>query len=72
MDSLKNKIDKILDLPRRKEYLGGQETSYVQLDNVLAILEETPKLEHEWEFCMNGSFCKRCGAQIGSGVSCAR
>jgi hypothetical protein len=26
--------------------------------------------EHEWEFYMNGSFCRRCGAQIGSGVPC--
>ena len=25
---------------------------------------------HEWEFYMNGSFCKRCGAAIGSGVPC--
>lgn len=29
---------------------------------------EGPK--HEWEFYMNGSFCKRCGAQIGSGMPC--
>jgi hypothetical protein len=28
------------------------------------------KLEHEWEFYMNGSFCKKCGAVIGSGVPC--
>jgi len=68
-DSMRNKIDKILDLPIRKEYLGGQETSYVQLDNVLAILEET-KLEHKWEFYMNGSFCTRCNAQMGDGSSC--
>jgi hypothetical protein len=27
-------------LPRRIEYLGGQRTSYVQLDNVLAVLED--------------------------------
>ncbi len=26
--------------------------------------------EHEWEFYMNGSFCKRCGASIGSGLPC--
>jgi len=69
MSDLKNKIDKILDLPIRKEYIGGQETSYVQLDNVIAILEDS-KLEHEWEFYMNGSFCKKCGTQLGSGVSC--
>jgi len=26
--------------------------------------------EHEWEFYMNGTFCKRCGAAIGSGSPC--
>lgn len=26
--------------------------------------------EHEWEFYANGSFCKRCGASIGSGSPC--
>lgn len=25
---------------------------------------------HEWEFYFNGTFCKKCGAEIGSGVSC--
>lgn len=29
-----------------------------------------PKQEHQWEFYANGSFCKLCGAQIGSGVEC--
>ncbi len=31
---------------------------------------DEPRLEHQWEFYMNGSFCKRCGAAIGSGVPC--
>lgn len=26
--------------------------------------------QHKWEFSMNGSFCKYCGAAIGSGVPC--
>ncbi len=26
--------------------------------------------EHEWEFYANGSFCRRCGAAIGSGAVC--
>jgi len=26
--------------------------------------------QHEWEFYMNGSFCKKCGAAIGSGAKC--
>lgn len=29
-----------------------------------------PEKEHQWEFYMNGSFCKICGAQIGSGTPC--
>jgi hypothetical protein len=26
--------------------------------------------EHEWQFYANGSFCRRCGAAIGSGGPC--
>lgn len=26
--------------------------------------------EHEWEFYANGTFCRRCGAAIGSGAPC--
>jgi len=26
--------------------------------------------QHEWVFYMNGSFCTRCGAQMGSGTPC--
>lgn len=26
--------------------------------------------EHQWEFYVNGSFCKLCGAQIGSEAPC--
>jgi len=29
-----------------------------------------PQRQHEWEFYMNGSFCKRCGVAIGSGQPC--
>lgn len=28
------------------------------------------KRKHEWEFYANGSFCKHCGAAIGSGQEC--
>jgi hypothetical protein len=37
---------------------------------VVALNPPKEKREHEWEFYMNGSFCKKCGAAIGSGVSC--
>jgi len=37
----------------------------------IQVPEEKPaEREHEWEFYANGSFCKRCGATIGSGVKC--
>lgn len=26
--------------------------------------------QHEWEFYANGSFCRKCGTQIGSGAPC--
>ena len=26
--------------------------------------------EHDWQFYVNGSFCTRCGAAIGSGRAC--
>ena len=28
------------------------------------------KKQHQWEFYANGSFCKICGAAIGSGQPC--
>lgn len=33
-------------------------------------IPETVVREHQWEFYFNGSFCKRCGAAIGSGQPC--
>jgi len=26
--------------------------------------------EHEWQWYMNGTFCSRCGAQLGDGRTC--
>lgn len=34
------------------------------------ILNEPEPKQHRWEFYMNGSFCRDCGAAIGSGVPC--
>ena len=34
------------------------------------MISDPPKREHDWEFYMNGSFCRRCGAAIGSGTEC--
>lgn len=33
-------------------------------------IPETVTREHQWEFYANGSFCRRCGAAIGSGQPC--
>jgi hypothetical protein len=41
---------------------------YTSLTNWVTNLIAKP--EHQWEFYANGTFCKRCGAQIGSGVDC--
>jgi hypothetical protein len=37
MSDLKDQIEQ---LPRRIEYLGGQQFSYVKLDDVLALIEQ--------------------------------
>lgn len=37
---------------------------------IVCMISDPPKLEHQWEFFMNGSFCKRCGVAIGSGQEC--
>jgi hypothetical protein len=29
-----------------------------------------PVKQHDWEWYMNGTFCRRCGIQIGSGRPC--
>lgn len=40
----------------------------------IAVQSDVPatpkKKEHKWEFYANGTFCTRCGAQIGSGYDC--
>lgn len=38
------------------------------VDEVRAVL--TLAAKHEWQFYANGSFCKKCGASIGSGGEC--
>jgi hypothetical protein len=50
----------------------------ISLDEALAALKAEaekrdaapPRREHQWEFYVNGSFCTRCGAAIGSGMPC--
>lgn len=40
----------------------------------IAVKSSTPakpkKKEHNWMFYANGTFCTRCGTQIGSGYDC--
>ena len=38
------------------------------IGQIKAVLELDGK--HEWEFYANGSFCRKCGAAIGSPYSC--
>jgi hypothetical protein len=49
---------------------------YEQALRDVLTLEEENQTKHEWEFYMigdgpqYGSFCKKCGAQLGSGQLC--
>ena len=38
------------------------------VDEIRAVLKLAE--QHDWEFYANGSFCRKCGAQIGSGYPC--
>lgn len=38
------------------------------VDEVRAVLKLAA--QHDWQFYANGSFCKKCGASIGSGGEC--
>lgn len=53
---------------------GWIETTFEELQVgkpiTIKIVERPIAKKHEWEFYMNGSFCKKCGAAIGSGVEC--
>jgi hypothetical protein len=51
--------------------LGGENADV--LSRLISDVEELAALKapkHEWEFYANGSFCRRCGAAIGSGMPC--
>lgn len=37
---------------------------------VCEVKEPIKPKEHQWEFYVNGSFCKICGSQLGSGQPC--
>jgi hypothetical protein len=77
-------IRAVLNLPRRIEPLGGQQTSYVQIDNVLAILEAALPASSEGAHaracvCMtpdpvmqaDGRFyCYTCSFQTGARPRC--
>jgi hypothetical protein len=47
----------------------GRFISKNALVNARKVLIDT-EIKHEWEFYMNGSFCKRCGVQLGSNQPC--
>jgi len=56
----------IMKLPRRIEPLGGQQTSYVQLDNVLALLDATTKSDIDPVGPIPVMPCPRCGKMFGN------
>lgn len=44
---------------------------YLQYSKELGLYEPPVQdPQHDWEFYANGSFCRRCGAAIGSEVPC--
>ena len=51
---------------KRQVYL----CSGIGYDQMIAIVRAQFPKQHEWEFYANGSFCKKCGTQIGSGYPC--
>lgn len=51
---------------RREEWYGRSGTAPA----TIAQQEMLNQTQHDWEFYANGSFCKRCGAAIGSGTPC--
>ena len=67
---------------RIQEFIDWLEnnTDFGQWDNTLKtdvhkkliefMISDPPKKEHDWYFYANGTFCKRCGVPIGSGVDC--
>lgn len=40
-------------------------------ERMLAIVEAHFPPAHDWQFYANGTFCRKCGATIGSGVACS-
>ena len=59
------RLEQIIELSKRHDTHAN---SQIRELAERALADERPT--HEWEFYMNGSFCKRCGAAIGSGSPC--
>jgi len=71
-NKLREALERILqDADLEDEYnerdSDGRFISKAALVNAREVLKEK---QHEWEFYMNGSFCKKCGTQLGSGQPC--
>lgn len=73
---LQVRLDETDRLEARIEQLKG---TVSQLGDAMWLAEQTrlhdeltkvTARQHDWEFYANGTFCRRCGAQIGSGVPC--
>jgi len=69
---LSDKIQEFMDWLEANTDVGGwdQGTRIWIHKKLIEILLQPDEKQHEWEFYMNGSFCKKCGTQLGSGQPC--
>lgn len=70
---MRTPLEKAQDALRRIleiSYSGHPDGREDRLTMIHRYAEDGLKVDHEWEFYVNGSFCKRCGTQIGSGEPC--
>lgn len=40
------------------------------IENKKIIIPDHDRREHDWQWYMNGTFCKRCGVAIGTTTEC--
>lgn len=73
MKLLSDRIQEFIDwLEANTDFSDWDEKIKMEVHKQLITFMISDKVEqqHEWEWYMNGSFCKKCGAAIGSGTPC--
>jgi len=70
--SIENKVDKFFWwLSQETDYGDWHDNVKREVrDKLIEVLNEPEPKQHNWEFYTNGTFCKICGASIGSGMPC--